>query len=1186
MKDLNEKSKYVSLAPRDEGKKEYKEYYDALDFAMKDKSIRNIAITGPYGSGKSSVINSYFNNRKGIKCVRISLAYFNFIRLQNKKNSIFDKEHNKINESNGNVQSGRISGANKYNKTTIDQDLNENDIESEVLKNLFYSIDGNKLKNNRFLSVRSKKGAKDSISQWAFIISLIVVAFLTKLLFTMIDKVLFNKTDIKYLLRLVQEIPKLNGTVIFLLALIPLIIFINNIVKNYDKFLPNIKSIIFKNTNIDMANTSIINNYLHEIINFMIDVEESVFIFEDLDRYNNYSIFEKLRNLCILINNNEIIKKKFEDNSNVSCIKFIYAIKDDFVFDNNECEPVSYNLSDERTKFFDFVIPIIPLITQNNVRDVLVENIERLQLNDITDDYITIISIYLSNLRMINNIFNEFQIYKKTINSNSKDFDNRQLLTLIIFKNLYPKEFVEYQQSNIFNKIMMDIKDKKFNLLKGYEEDFEKLNKKAVTNINALNSQEQIEYKNAIRMIDVIKKDKIEVYDEIDIRKIFNQCNNNEFLMTAIRYGFINDAVSDYINYFYPNFIDSHDKEFIKSIYAGNDIGADYKLHNVERIYNTLQEADFSTKLIVNYDLIKYALHEEYNNVKTEMLCNVIIDNYMLLFNVIKYFESFDRIVNVKLITKCKSIDEEFFLTIFSDDNVYVEDKSFILDKLLLYLNEIDISEMNKDKILSNFVNNNLDMIYDKDEELQKLYLNRLNIKCENVKYITNNKNQSKFIYMLINNKIKNEECFAYKDLLKIYYLYKDKFNDNFENDNLKFIYNSGDNNVIDNIKTFPDEYVENCLLETNIEFITIDNNMVELLYSLQNEDNVKNIIKGLKENIDIVTFDYKGKIIADDDNDEIIKFYDKRKKLISAELLNNDNISFTMYDLYKFFSEFGWGEPLTKYISNNIDKLLNHNIKIENVDDNILRFYKNMILNCKSINNIEKLLGNNKISLQSTELVSLPPNLVENLLQGNNIKFDINCMKALHDYTFKGIEWYIYFNIDDFININQFDLLSEDILEKIIGIINDNKEKTNVDNDNINTIFTSVCQLINKKYAVNLDFDPDGMISNFIISSNYTFNYHILNHVLYNKDIDVIFDILFNRLEYISIEDMVGIIKSSNSPFNKFLDNNTKVYTIKKDELQKSFRKVKRIVNFIVKQHKAETIENQDINTIEFKLL
>ena len=213
---------------------EYKEYYNALDFALKDKSIRNIAITGPYGAGKSSVIDSYFNNHKEIKCIRISLAYFNFSRLQNYNKT--DKGENEINKTNVDINA------------TLDKDLTENDIETEVLKNLFYSIDGKKLKSNRFLTVKSKNGIMDHFLKGVFVFSIIAISLLTKLFFTIIDKVLFNASDMKHIWELIHEIPKSLS----LFYLIILIIFIVGIVKNFDKLLPYIKSLIFRNTKIDI----------------------------------------------------------------------------------------------------------------------------------------------------------------------------------------------------------------------------------------------------------------------------------------------------------------------------------------------------------------------------------------------------------------------------------------------------------------------------------------------------------------------------------------------------------------------------------------------------------------------------------------------------------------------------------------------------------------------------------------------------------------------------------------------------------------------------------------------------------------------------------------------------------------------------------------------------------------------
>ena len=40
------------------------EYMAALDWALSNPDIHNIAISGPYGSGKSSVIESYLKGEK------------------------------------------------------------------------------------------------------------------------------------------------------------------------------------------------------------------------------------------------------------------------------------------------------------------------------------------------------------------------------------------------------------------------------------------------------------------------------------------------------------------------------------------------------------------------------------------------------------------------------------------------------------------------------------------------------------------------------------------------------------------------------------------------------------------------------------------------------------------------------------------------------------------------------------------------------------------------------------------------------------------------------------------------------------------------------------------------------------------------------------------------------------------
>ena len=59
-------------------------YKDAIDFAFENPDVKNIAISGAYGSGKSSILASYKKKNPDKKFVHISLAHF----VPEKKQSI------------------------------------------------------------------------------------------------------------------------------------------------------------------------------------------------------------------------------------------------------------------------------------------------------------------------------------------------------------------------------------------------------------------------------------------------------------------------------------------------------------------------------------------------------------------------------------------------------------------------------------------------------------------------------------------------------------------------------------------------------------------------------------------------------------------------------------------------------------------------------------------------------------------------------------------------------------------------------------------------------------------------------------------------------------------------------------------------------------------------------------------
>lgn len=72
--DSTEKLVFEKLTPLDDH--DIGIYKSAIDFAFEHSDIRNIAISGAYGAGKSSVLASYEKAYPGRKFIHISLAHF------------------------------------------------------------------------------------------------------------------------------------------------------------------------------------------------------------------------------------------------------------------------------------------------------------------------------------------------------------------------------------------------------------------------------------------------------------------------------------------------------------------------------------------------------------------------------------------------------------------------------------------------------------------------------------------------------------------------------------------------------------------------------------------------------------------------------------------------------------------------------------------------------------------------------------------------------------------------------------------------------------------------------------------------------------------------------------------------------------------------------------------------------
>lgn len=105
------------------------EYLNALDWALKNRRIRNVALCGPYGAGKSSIINSYLKSHADAqqKSLRISMATF--------------------------IES-KTEGSDSSHSVALKPD----EIETGILKQLFYKVPHTKIPQSRYRKLH--KGGK------------------------------------------------------------------------------------------------------------------------------------------------------------------------------------------------------------------------------------------------------------------------------------------------------------------------------------------------------------------------------------------------------------------------------------------------------------------------------------------------------------------------------------------------------------------------------------------------------------------------------------------------------------------------------------------------------------------------------------------------------------------------------------------------------------------------------------------------------------------------------------------------------------------------------------------------------------------------------------------------------------------------------------------------------------------
>ena len=353
----------------------------------------NIGVTGPYGSGKSSVIKTLIAEDKGQHhFLELSLA------------TLDDKEAEK----------------------------DEKKIEANLLKQMIYREKHETLPNSRFRRVQFHS-CKELFWKAVWIVACIIAISITfepsflriESFYKWLDYGEWNAfADLLALLFLL-------GTLVYVAAYL---------VRTYGR--SKLSKLNVSDGEIELKEEeSVLSEHLAEILYFFQETVYDVVVFEDLDRFENKKIFLKLRELNYILNKSEDL--------NGRNIRFIYAVKDDMFKDSS------------RTKFFDYIVTVIPVMNMSNARNLLKKELKDrgFKENEISDDDLRVIALFIDDMRLLTNIANEYEQYHERLISEKQRLEAKKLLAIIVYKNYYPKDFSALHNEG--GKVYKCIKEKR-----------------------------------------------------------------------------------------------------------------------------------------------------------------------------------------------------------------------------------------------------------------------------------------------------------------------------------------------------------------------------------------------------------------------------------------------------------------------------------------------------------------------------------------------------------------------------------------------------------------------------------------------------------------------------------------------------------------------------------------------------
>ncbi|NJJ56966.1 YobI family P-loop NTPase [Pseudomonas sp. B14(2022)] len=380
---------------------------------LRNDQVRNIAITGEYGAGKSSVLRTFVHRHPEFVYAFVSLATFG-------KDTEISGAYELVTDTDAASESPRSSEPGQESKA--EENKAESDlvarIEETIVQQLLYAVPAKTLPKTRLKRIDQASGLK--IWWKTLCYGLLIVAAL-RLYVPVAEKL--PKIEPAWLLEWLLWIPNPLAVGVAALGCIHLL---HTCLRLSSLF--SIDGLTIKGGKLETTHHgSVLHKNIDEIIYCFERSSIDVVIIEDLDRFGIHDVFTRLREINFIIKQSPQVKRP---------VYFVYALRDEMF------------VVGEKTKFFDLIVPVIPVINSENSQEKMMEllNLRTFKSKPMGEHLdrrlVETACYYIDDLRLVKNIVNEFDMFSNILASGLR-LEPDKLFAIVAIRNLHPGAYAD-----------------------------------------------------------------------------------------------------------------------------------------------------------------------------------------------------------------------------------------------------------------------------------------------------------------------------------------------------------------------------------------------------------------------------------------------------------------------------------------------------------------------------------------------------------------------------------------------------------------------------------------------------------------------------------------------------------------------------------------------------------------------